>query len=99
MNECFRKLLSCLKDWSSDPSSVISGDAFVFDDFSPTEDNIYHSLFTKSSHDDTVCEILTLLFNAFHHHLEHLVEDHLPGGRYDKIILIRFPKKLLLSQK
>ena len=35
MNERFRKFLSCLKDWSSDPSSVISGEAFVFDDFPP----------------------------------------------------------------
>jgi len=33
MNKRFRRLLSCFKDWSFDPSSVISGEAFVFDDF------------------------------------------------------------------
>ena len=83
MNERFRKLLTSLKNWSCDPSSVISGDAFVFDDFPPKEDDIYQSLFTKSTHDDTVCDILQLLFSAFYRHLMHLVEDHLPGGRYD----------------
>ena len=83
MNERFRALLASLKNWSSDPFSVISGDAFVFDDFPPKEDDIYHSLFTKSNHDDTVCEVLKLLFGAFYRHLMHLVEDHLPGGRYD----------------
>ena len=80
MNKRFRKLLSCVKDWSSDPSSV---NAFIYDDFPPTEDNIYHSLFSESKHDDTVCEILKLLFSAFHRHLDHLVENHLPGGKYD----------------
>ena len=59
-----------------------TGDAF-FDDFPPKEDDIYQSLFTKSTRDDTVCEILKLLFGAFYRHLMHLVEDHLPGGRYD----------------
>ena len=83
MNERFRKLLASLKDWSCDPSSVISGDTCVFDDYPPKEDSIYQSLFTKSTHDDTVCEILKLLFAAFYRHLMHLVKDHLPGGRYD----------------
>ena len=83
MNERFRTLLTSLKNWSCDPTSVISGDAFAFDDFPPKEDDIYQSLFTKSTHDDTVCEILKLLFAAFYRHLMHLVEDHLPGGRYD----------------
>ena len=83
MNERFRTLLTSLKNWSSDPFSVIYGDAFVFDDFPPKEDDIYQSLFAKSNHDNTVCEILKLLFDAFYCHLMHLVEDHLPGGRYD----------------
>ena len=83
MNERFRALLTSLKNWSSDPFSVIYGDAFVFDDFPPKEDDIYQSLFAKSNHDNTVCEILKLLFDAFYRHLMHLVEDHLPGGRYD----------------
>ena len=86
MNKRFRRLLSCFKDWSFNPSSVISGEAFVFDDFPPSKDNIYCSLFMESSYNDTVCEILKVLFSAFHRHLEHLVEDHLPGGKYDNYI-------------
>ena len=60
-------LENCLQAWRiGDPSSVISGDNFVFDDFSPKEDDINQSLFTKSIHDDTVCEVLKLLFGAFY---------------------------------
>jgi len=65
---------------------TISGEAFVFDDFPPSKDDIYRSLFMESSHDDTVCEILKVLFSVFHRHLEHLVGDHLPGGKYDNYI-------------
>ena len=65
MNERFRALLTSLKNWSSDPFSVIYGDAFVFDDFPPKEDDIYQSLFAKSNHDNTVCEILSYYLMHF----------------------------------
>ncbi len=68
MNQRFRTLLSCLNQWSLDPSSVISSEAIVFDDFPPSEDSIYASLVAPSEYDDTVHEMLQVLFSAFSSH-------------------------------
>ena len=84
-NEYFKTLLSCLQQWSLEPSVVISGDVSTFDDFPPSEDEIYNSFFASSDYDNTVCEVLKLMFSAFYSHIEHLVEDHLAGGKYDNI--------------
>lgn len=46
-------LLSCLNEWSVDASSVVSGEAVVFD-------SIHASLFTLREYDDTVEEILCM---------------------------------------
>ena len=54
MNRHFQTLLSCLNQWSLDPSSVISGEAIIFDDFPSSEDSIYASLVAPSEYDDMV---------------------------------------------
>ena len=79
----FQTLLSCLNKWSVNATSVISGVAVLFDDFLPSVDSIHASLFSPSDYDDTVEEILCMLFSAFSSLLERLVSDHLPGGQYD----------------
>ena len=68
MNDYFKTLLSCLQQWSLEPSVVISGDVSTFDDFSPSEDEIYNSLFASSDYDNTVCEVLKLMFSALLSH-------------------------------
>jgi len=83
MNRYFQTLLSCLNQWSLDPSSVISGEAIIFDDFPPSEDSFYASLVAPSEYDDMVHEMLQVLFSAFSSLLTCLVEDHLPGGKLD----------------
>ena len=83
MNQRFQTLLSRLNEWSVDASSVMSGDAVVFTDFPPTVDSIHTSLFAPSDYDDTVEEILCVLFSAFSSLLTRLVADHLPSGEYD----------------
>ena len=83
MNQRFQTLLSCLNQWSINAATVMSGAAVVFDDFPPSVDPIYSSLFARSDFDDTVEEILCMLFSAFSSLLEHLVGDHLHGGSYD----------------
>ena len=83
MNQRFRTLLSCLNDWSVNASSVIAGEAVVFDDFPPTVDSIHASLFAPSEYDAVVEELLCVLFSAFSSLLLRLVEDHLPGGKFD----------------
>ena len=64
-------------------SSVIAGEAAVFDDFPPTVDSIHASLFAPSEYNAVVEELLCVLFSAFSSLLLHLVEDHLPGGKFD----------------
>lgn len=85
MNQRFQTLVSCLNNWSVDATSVISGEAVIFDDFPPSIDSIHASLFAPSEYDAIVEEILCVLFSAFSSLLMRLVEDHLPGGRYDNI--------------
>ena len=80
MNQRFRTLLSCLNDWSINASSVVAGEAIVFDDFSPSVDLIHASLFAPSEYDAIVEELLCVLFSAFSSLLLRLVEDHLPEG-------------------
>ena len=61
----FWTLLSCLDEWAVDASTVVSGNAIVFEDFHPTVDAIYECLFAPSEYDNIVEEILTVLFGAF----------------------------------
>ena len=44
MNEQYQTLLSCLNEWSSDATPVVSGNTVLFDDFPPTTDAIYDCL-------------------------------------------------------
>ena len=83
MNQRFRTLLSCLNDWSVNGSSVVAGEAVVFDDFPPSVDSIHASLFAPSEYDVIVEELLCDLFSAFSSLLLCLVEDHLPEGKFD----------------
>ena len=83
MNQLFRTLLSCLNDWSINASSVVAGEAVVFDDFPPSVDSIHASLFAPSEYDAIVEELLCVLFSAFSSLLLRLVEDHLPEGKFD----------------
>ena len=83
MNQRFKTLLSCLNDWSVNASSVIAGEVVIFDDFPPTVDSIHASLFAPSEYDAVVEELLCVLFSAFSSLLLRLVEDHLPGGKFD----------------
>ena len=54
----FQTLLSCLNEWSVNASSVIVGEAVVFDDFPPSVDSIHASLFAPSEHNTIVEEII-----------------------------------------
>ena len=87
MNEQFRTLLSCLNDWLINASSVVAGEAVVFDDFPPSVDSIHASLFAPSEYDAIVEELLCVLFSGFSSLLLRLVEDHLPEGKFDKPLL------------
>ena len=83
MNGRFQNLLSCLGKWAIDASTVVSGNAIVFEDFPPTVDAIYECLFAPSKYDNIVEESLTVLFGAFSSLLTRLVCEHLPDGKYD----------------
>ena len=73
-------MLSCLAEWSSDATPVVSGNAVLFDDFPPTIDAIYDCLFAPSDYDNVVEEILIVLFSTLSSLLTHLVAEHLPNG-------------------
>lgn len=92
MNERFQTLLSCLNSWSLDASSILTGEAILYDDFPPSEDPIYSSLISQSDNDHMVQEILQVLCSAFSSLVLRLVKDHLSGGEYDN------PSKNLVGQ-
>ena len=52
MNGRFRTLLSCLDEWAVDASTVVSGNAIVFEDFPPTVDAIYECLFAPNEYNN-----------------------------------------------
>ena len=79
MDGRFQKLLTYLDKWALDASELLSGEAILFDDFSPM---IYDTLLTPNTNDDTTQEILQVLCSAFSALVSCLVSDHLPDGRY-----------------
>ena len=82
MNERFQTLLSCLDKWALDASSLLSGEALLYDDFRPSQDAISDCLLTPSDTDNTTQEILQVLFSAFSSLVSRLIDDHLPDGKY-----------------
>ena len=81
MNMRFETLLACLERWSLDASVLLAGEATLFEDFPPTNDEVYSSLIKPSDCDDVTQIILQVLCSAFSTLISHLVEDHLPGGK------------------
>ena len=69
--------------WSLDSSDVLSGNAVIFPDFPPSEDEIWNSFIASSEHDVIAQELLQMLFNSFSVLLSCLLYDHLPGGELD----------------
>ena len=84
MNNHFQTMVVQFDMWALDASDVVSGEAILFPDFPPSEDVIWQHLITPSEHDSLVLVILQTLFHAFSALVTRLVDDHLPGGKYDE---------------
>ena len=97
MNGRFQTLISCLDEWAVDASTVVSGNAIVFEDFPQTVDAIYEYLFASSEYYSIVEEIFNVLFGAFSSLLTHLVGECLPYGKNDatNVSLIAETKSVL----
>ena len=95
MNKRFRRLLSHFKDWSFDPSSVISGEAFIFDDFPPFKNNIYTVYLWRATMMTQFVRYLRCC--SVHFIATWNIITYLKGSMI--IILITFQKKPLLFQK
>ena len=92
MNTHYRRLLDCLNEWSIDASDVVSAEAMLFPDYSPTQDAIFDSLVKPSDLDSTVQEILQFVFTSLLVLVNRLLVDHLPGGVLD------MPSKQLVTE-
>ena len=75
-----------------DASEVVSGEARLFQDYSPTKDEIFNSLTKLCDLDSTVQEILQVIFTSLVVLITRLLEDHLPGGVLEK------PTKQLVTE-
>ena len=84
MNNYFQTLVTHLDEWALNAADVLCGEAILFPDFPPTEDVIWQHLITPSEHDPLVLVIIQTLFHAFSALISRLVDDHLPGGKYDE---------------
>ena len=83
MNKYFQMLIFHLDLWSLDSTDVLSGNAVIFPDFPPSEDEIWKSLIASSEYDVIAQELLQTLFSSFSILLSRLLQDHLPGGELD----------------
>ena len=84
MNDRFQTLVTHLDLWALDAADVLSGEAILFPDFPPSEDVVWQHLIVPSELDSLVLVILQTLFHAFSALVARLVDDHLPGGKYDE---------------
>ena len=81
MNDRFQTLVTHLDLWALVATDVLSGEAILFPDFPPSEDVTWQHLIVPS---ELVLVILQTLFHAFSALVARLVDDHLPGGKYDE---------------
>ena len=85
MNKYFQLLVNRLESWSIDASELLCGEAELYPDFPPTDDDIWYSLIKPDTGlDFCTQEILQILCHAFSLLLSRLVCDHLQGGVLDE---------------
>ena len=72
------------KSCSNDATSFMEGESWLFDGSLIKKDDIFHDLLANNSLDDTVLEILEVVFKSFYILCERLLIDHLPGGIHDQ---------------
>ena len=82
MSDIYSKMESKFEEWGQDALGVLQREQYLFDDGEIVNDDVTDSLFEPSSEDNTVQEILQLLFKSFTLTVQRLLSDHLPGGRY-----------------
>ena len=69
--------------WFLDSTDVLIGNAVIFPDFPPSEDEIWKSLIVSSEYNVIAQVLLQTLFSSFSVLLSRLQHDHLPGGELD----------------
>ena len=76
MNEYFQMLITHLDLWSLNSTDVLAGNAFIYPDFPPSENEIWKSLIAFSEYDVIAQELLQTLFSSFSVLHSHLLHDH-----------------------
>ena len=69
--------------WGEDASTVVTGEAILFEDIAIHKDHIWDSLITPYEHDALVQEALQVIFTSMEYLCHHLLEDHLEGQYAD----------------
>ena len=83
MNVQYQHMLTCFEEWADDASSVLNGEAVLFQEYPPKVDKVTECLHVSNSTDVIVQEILQALFLGFIALFNRMVKDHLIGGELD----------------
>ena len=71
------------EEWAQDATPVLSGEARLFDEYTPHVEVVWDALLERTADDSLVQVILESIFSAFSALLKRMVKDHLTGGKYD----------------
>ena len=79
----FTKLLEFLAECGEDASEFLTGEKVPFPDTAINKDDVWASLIVPSSSDPLVQQILQALFKSLELLVQRMLEDHLPGGKWE----------------
>lgn len=81
----FTQLRNKLQKWGEDPSEILDGSSVLFDDFPPTKDDTFNSMFSEDisavihGHCRNALMLILIVCLLV---VERALYDHLPGGKY-----------------
>ena len=99
MNEKYQHTVACFEEWACDATSILNGEARLFQEYLLHIDHVSDTLLKPSSDDLLVQEILETIFSGFSALLQRMVTDHLSGGEFDVALTEEKKKKRLLYKR
>ena len=85
MSEVYTKIRDTFQKWSEDAQPVLDNEALLFSTTTSFQDDVMDCLYKPTENDDSVQELLQLLFKSFVLTIERLLIDHLPGGEFHSV--------------
>ena len=85
MNGRYKRMMECFEQWSEDASSVVVGEARMYDDVHVEMDAVFECLVKPCASDGACQDLLQCLFGAFKKLGERMLESHIEGGVHEQM--------------